>query len=265
MSARPLFANDIRPPRRLKPPGPHLLALEFRAPWEAAASIALWPLLMRAPRGDGHPVMVLPGLGAPDASTLLLRRFLAGRGYKPHAWGQGVNLGPRRGVLEACVQRIRDIRRKSGRKPSLVGWSLGGIYARELAKQLPDDVRLVISLGSPFTGSPRATNAWPFFELVSGQRSDDPAMHAQIRCAPPVPFTSIYSRTDGIVSWRCSIEADGPQAENIGVRASHVGMGAHPAVLLAIADRLAQPEGQWQPFRHDGARRWLFEDPRRAA
>ena len=136
---------------------------------------------------------------------------------------------------------------------SLIGWSLGGIYARELAKMHPTLARCVITLGTPFTGHPKATNAWRLYELLSRSKVGDESVMAQIRKPPPVPTTSIYSRSDGIVSWRCSINAPGPLVENIEVPASHVGMGMNPLALYAIADRLAQPIGAWQPF--DVARR----------
>jgi dienelactone hydrolase len=245
-------------PATIRAPGAHLMALEWRAPFEAMSTLALWPLLMRGPRGDGHSVLVLPGLAAPDLSTGVLRRFLSRRGYRPHRWQQGFNFGPRPGVLEACLERVHSLHRSSGRKVSLIGWSLGGVYARELAKMAPDAVRCAISLGTPFAGPPTATNAWRLYEFVSGQRVGEHALHAGLHEAPPVPTTSIYSRTDGVVAWRCSIQAPARHAENIEVRASHVGMGAHPAVLHAVADRLAQSEGDWRPFRAAGLWRPAF-------
>lgn len=245
-------------PVRVKAPGAHLLALEWRAPFEAMSSVALWPLLLKGPRGDGHSVLVFPGLSAPDASTGLLRHFLRRRGYAAQRWEQGFNFGPRAGVLEACLERVHRLHRESGRKVSLLGWSLGGVYARELAKLAPDAVRCAISLGTPFTGHPKATNAWRLYELVSGGRVGEPRLMAQIRNPPPLPTTSIYSRTDGIVAWRCSINDPGPLVENIEVHASHVGMGMNPLALYAIADRLAQPIGQWKSFDASGARRWFF-------
>jgi dienelactone hydrolase len=242
----------------IRAPGAHLMALEWRAPFEAMGTLALWPLLSRGPRGDGHAVLVIPGLAAPDSSTAMLRRFLLRRGYDAHRWGQGFNFGPRPGVLEACLARVHALHRQSGRRISLVGWSLGGVYARELAKMAPDAVRCAISLGTPFAGPPHATNAWRVYEFVSGQRVGDHALHAGLHEAPPVPTTSIYSRTDGVVAWRCSIQAPARFTENIEVRASHVGMGAHAAVLHAVADRLGQPEGAWQPFRAEGVWRFAY-------
>lgn len=232
----------IAPPSRL------LLLAELRALWETGAGVALWPLLQLAPRGDGHPVLVLPGLAASDVSTAILRRYLKSRGFDAHGWGLGRNLGPRQGIEQGMVNLLKGLVETSGQKVSLVGWSLGGVYARLLATAHPSLVRNVITLGSPFVGSPRSTNAWRIYESVSGQSADDPERMKYVHPTPPVPTTSIYSRSDGIVSWQSSVEKNSPQSENIEVIASHIGMGAHPAVLYALADRLAQPEGEWKPF-----------------
>ena len=244
-------------------PGLLLLAMEWRAFWELGASIAAAPILATAPRGDGHPVLVLPGLAAGDMSTAPLRQFLAMRGYAPHGWGLGANLGPRPGVIERSLERLHELSERYGRKVSLIGWSLGGIYAREFAKQAPDAVRQVITLGAAFAGHPKATNAWRLYEFVAGHKVGAPELHEPLRQPPPVPTTSIWSRTDGVVSWRCSVERCGPNTENIEVCASHLGMGMNPTVLYAIADRLAQPEGQWKPFERDGLRRLVYGDASR--
>lgn len=249
--------------RRRPEPAPGLLlqALEFRVFWEHYASVALWPLWGAAAMGDGHPVLVLPGLAAGDATTALMRRFLRSRGFHAYGWKQGINLGLRDGVMERAQERLRDLYIKHDRPVSIIGWSLGGLYARELAKQAPEQVRLVITLGSPFTGHPRETNAWRIYEFASGHRIDSHDFHGPLRAAPPAPTTSIFSRTDGVVAWRCSVETRRELAENIVVESSHLGLGAHPAALYAIADRLAQPEGQWEPFRRDGWRRLVYADP----
>jgi pimeloyl-ACP methyl ester carboxylesterase len=256
----PLFHPDD-----LKAPGPGLLLLEGRAPWELAAlalSSPWWSHLL--PAGDGHPVIVLPGLGANDFTTAPLRRFLRRRGYAPYPWRLGFNFGPNRdapgSVLDACAELLRGTAEQHGQPVSLIGWSLGGVYARELAKRTPGQVRCVITLGSPFAGHPRATNAWRFFELVSGQSVHDDALIAALKQPPPVPTTSIYSKSDGIVAWQCCLndEAAHAHTENIEVQASHLGMGANPLALYAIADRLAQPRGSWQRFHRSGPRRWFF-------
>lgn len=240
-----------------------LMALEARAPWELGASLAAWPLLRAAPAGDGHPVIVFPGLGAGDFSTVPIRNFLSAQGYETHGWDLGFNLGPREGVLQKSLDRVAEIRRKAKRKVSLVGWSLGGIYAREFAKALPNDVRTVITLGTPFAGDPHATNAWRLFELASGQKIDDHAEIAHMKTAPPVPTTSIFSRTDGVVAWPLSYQEESAKAENIEILASHLGIGLNPAALYAVADRLAQPAGKWKKFDRSGWREWFFRDTTR--
>ena len=239
-------------------PGALLMLLEARAPAEFVSLLAAWPWLRRMPRGDGHAVMVFPGMGASDLTTLPLRRVLQSLGYVTETWGQGINLGPRRGVLERCADDVRRFADRHGKPVSLVGWSLGGIYAREMAKLHPQQTRCVVTLGTPFTGHPKATNAWRLYELLSGDRLGDPKLMAHIRRPPPVPTTSIYSRSDGVVSWRCSLNEPTALAENIEVRSSHLGMGMNPLALYAVADRLAQPPGQWRPFDASGARRWFF-------
>ena len=258
--------NDTNP---LRPPNLFLLAMEFRAPWEMGSLLLSWPLLQRAPEGDGHSVIVFPGLSAGDTTTVPLRQFLTGRGYDVQGWRQGLNLGPREGVLDNAKQQLADTFAATGRKVSLVGWSLGGIYARELAKQMPDKVRCAITLGTPFAGSPRSTNAWRIYQLASGRNVEHEAQNYALAEAPPVPTTSIYTRTDGVVAWQGSIQAPtplNPQTENIEVFASHIGIGMNPSALWAVADRLAQSEGGWQAFRRPslkGAQHLLFPQRKR--
>ena len=246
------------PSADISAPGALLLALEGRAPWEFAASIVAAPWLRKLPMGDGHRVLVLPGLAANDLTTLPMRTFLKDRGYQPSPWEQGLNLGPREGVLDALRARVRELFGLDRRKVSLVGWSLGGVYARELAKEMPEMIRCVVTLGSPFAGPPQATNAWWLFERVSGHPEPDAAMQAALRVAPPLPTTSIYSRTDGIVAWQCSLNPPGPLAENIELHASHIGLGLNPLAMMAIVDRLGQDPSDWQRFDTSGLRRFFF-------
>ena len=263
-------SSKMRPPPRLhadpeRPPSPLLVMLEGRVPLEGLAFLASLPWLRSLPRGDGHAVLVFPGMGTNDLTTIPLRRVLARLGYRTGAWGQGLNFGPRKGVLRRCADSVRALADRHGGPVSLVGWSLGGLYAREVAKELPDLTRCVVTLGTPFAGHPKATNAWRIYQILSGQSVHDPALQARLRTAPPVPTTSIYSRTDGVVSWRCSLNEPGPIAENIEVHGSHLGLGINPLVLYALADRLAQPAGQWKPFDASGVRRWFFPAPVSAA
>jgi pimeloyl-ACP methyl ester carboxylesterase len=247
---------------RMGPPSKLLLALESRALLELAALGPALPWLRTAPRGDGHPVLVLPGLAASDVSTRPLRCYLTDRGYAPHGWGLGRNRGLRPGVYAQMLEGLRHLRTQYGRKVSLIGWSLGGVYARELAKQAPDDVRLVITLGSPFAGNPKASNVWRVYEYASGEKVGARRRNNALEEPPPVPTTCIYTRSDGIVAWQCTVERPSPRAENIEVHASHCGLGHHPAVLYAIADRLSQPEGTWAPFNNArGLNRLIYPEP----
>ena len=255
---------DFESPAGVRPPGLLLRALEARMPYEAWSTMALWPLLQLGPRGDGHAVLILPGLAAHDSSTRMLRNFLIQRGYAAHGWGQGINFGPRPNVIEACVERLRFLHRQSGgRKVSLVGQSLGGVYARVLAGLAEEQVRCVIMLGSPIAGPASASNARRLYRAVSGRHAHHPAYAALLKRAPHVPTTSIFSRSDGVVAWQSSLMDEHPLAENIEVFTSHTGMALAPTVLHAIADRLAQSEGHWQPFQRDGLRQWIYGDPQR--
>ena len=242
----------------IRPPSPWLMLLEGRAPWEYAATIAVMPWLSRLPRGDGHPVIVFPGLGASELSTRTLRGFLGQLGYAVHDWGLGRNR-PRNGLLDACRERVLEVANQHGRKVSLVGWSLGGVYARELAKQLQPQTRCVITLGSPFSGHVRASNAARAYELYSGRPlQHDPVRAERLQRAPAVPTTSIYSKTDGVVAWQCSLNEDAPHTENIEIHASHLGLGVNPLALYAVADRLRQDPQHWQRFDAQKVPRWLF-------
>ena len=231
-----------------------LLALEGRAWAELAALLPSLPLLARTPRGDGHPVLVIPGYLASDRSTGALRAFLRDRGYHAHGWMLNRNLGPDSRVVAGLDARLRELRTRHGRAVSLVGWSLGGIYARELARRRPDDVRQVITLASPFR-DPSATNVARFLgSRRAPHETGDPAGRL---CLPlPVPSTAIVSRSDGIVAWQSCLEDEGPRRENVVVESSHCGMGHHVAALAVIADRLAQPEGTWRPFAQWGMGPW---------
>jgi pimeloyl-ACP methyl ester carboxylesterase len=236
-------------PGPIEPPSRILQWMEVRAAGELAGTLAAWPLLHLAPRGDGHAVLVLPGLAAGDTSTRLLRRFLEDMGYAAYGWGLGRNLGPREGVREAMLDLLDRLHAGSGRTVSLVGWSLGGAYARALAMRRPEAVRNVITLGSPIAGDARATRARRVYEWGTGQRASLHQGPPPLRPVPEdVPATSIFSKSDGVVAWRASLQPEGPLAENVEVFGSHLGLGVHAPVLYAIADRLAQPEGRWRRF-----------------
>jgi pimeloyl-ACP methyl ester carboxylesterase len=243
----------------LGPPPLALFALEqVRAARELAAVRGRRALLRTAPRGDGHPVLVLPGLLAGDFSTAPLRRFLRDLCYDARGWKLGLNRGPSRELRERLDERLAHLARRHGRRVSLLGWSLGGIYARELARARPERVRQVITMGTPFRDI-SATHAVRLVGIRPGGRPLHEAheLRASLREPLPVPTTSIYSRSDGIVHWQSCLEQEGPRRENVEVGCSHTGMGFDPAVLDTVADRLALPEDDWRPYRS--------KDPRRAA
>ena len=248
------FADQGEETGRLRPPGLGLLLAEVRGIFEFNASLMLSPFLMSAPRGDGHPVLTLPGFLASDMSTAPMRRYLPELGYDPHAWRMGRNVGGFARMRAALRGRLAEIHQSTGRKVSIVGWSLGGIYARDLALHAPEMVRYVVTLGSPFANDVRATNATRLYEALSGETvGSDPALLQALAGDLPVPTTSIYSRADGIVNWRTCRLRPSDTSENIEVHlASHVGLGVNPAALWAIADRLAQGEGQFSQFDRSG-------------
>jgi pimeloyl-ACP methyl ester carboxylesterase len=199
------------------------------APELVSFTVAAGPLLAMSPHGDGHAVLVLPGLGANDASTAPLRWFLGRLGYRSHGWGLGTNRGFGRDVTDG-LDRLLAAHQERG-PVSLVGWSLGGVHAIELARRRTDSVRSVVTLGSPLAGR---------------------------RPPPGTPTTSVYSRSDAIVAWRTSRLPTGDLSENVEVHGSHLGLGHNPAVAVVVADRLAQQAATWQPFQPPRwARSWL--------
>jgi pimeloyl-ACP methyl ester carboxylesterase len=238
------LAGDIAPPSAL------LLALEPRGVFGIAQLIAGAPFLARAPRGAPHAVIVLPGLGATDRSTVAIRRYLSFLGYQATGWNRGRNIRPAGADLPAVAAQIRSLREATGTPVSLIGWSRGGIIAREAARLAPDATRMVVTLGSPFA-APGASNVGAVWRRLTGEAFPAQTKEQMRALAEPmpVPSTSIYSRSDGVVAWRACRQAEGPQSENVEVRGSHLGLGFSPAALWVIADRLAQPLGGWAPFR----------------
>ncbi|HUR42114.1 MAG TPA: alpha/beta hydrolase [Verrucomicrobiae bacterium] len=232
----------LREEPQRRPPSRLLLLLEGRAFAEYAQLRLSWRSLQQLPRGDGHPVLVIPGFATTDGSTRPLRRVLKQLGYDVHGWGQGRNYGMRGSIREALRMRI-DTLYGEGRKISLVGWSLGGVYAREIARHDPSRVRRVITLGSPINGHPQSNNVDRIYRWANRGRAQpvDWEGHQRRRVAPAVPCTAIYSKSDGIVDWRCSLEEIAPNTENVEVRGSHCGLGVNPQVVRIIADRLARP------------------------
>lgn len=269
-------AGRIRPSASASPsspsapiPAPKLLytfAEAGRAMLEAWTGVGMGPLL-NLPRGDGHPVLVLPGFMAGDPSTNLLRRKLDRLGYYTHPWTFGRNLGPRGDLLERMVRRTRELADAHGRRITLIGQSLGGIYAREIARLAPERIRQVVTLGSPFgalDGGGTNSGVARLFEVSTGRsraqlRAEE--LFSDLRNPPPVPTTSVFSKTDGIAHWKVCLERDTPTTDNVEIVGSHCGMAFNPVVLWVLADRLAQREGAWRRFDRGGMRSYVFPDP----
>jgi pimeloyl-ACP methyl ester carboxylesterase len=243
-------ATDPRPARR---PPLWLLASEGpRAVAELGMYHAFRPWLARAPRGDGHRVLVLPGMGADDRSTRPMRRFLADLGYDVHGWGLGPNI-PSPDLVDRLRGRARAVVGDAapGASTSLVGWSLGGIYAREIAKAVPDRIRQVITLGSPFRATPdEESNVDVLLRRFAPARQSEREARRRLGDEQPlpVPSTAVFSRFDGVVPWRGCLDVTTGPHESVEVTGSHCGLGHQPAVLWIVADRLAQPAGQWRPL-----------------
>ncbi|HEV8015451.1 MAG TPA: alpha/beta fold hydrolase [Stellaceae bacterium] len=231
-----------------KLPALHLTLLGAAAHLVPIRPGAVAAALRQAPRGDGHPVIVVPSFLRGDGHTQPLRRFLAGCGYAVEGWGLGANLGPTAAALVGLEALLAAAHRRHGRKVTLIGHSLGGVIARELAKQQPARVRQLVVLASPIH-QPTASPLEPVYKLLARWHSVDAAGSIERLNAPPdVPVTALYTRADGIVAWESCRESDGAQRESIEVRGPHGTMVRNLAAWRIIADRLAQPEGDWRPY-----------------
>lgn len=242
--------SDIKPPKL----SDTFLELT-RTTIEFVALQALWkPLLDAAPKGDGSPVMVLPGLGGDDMTTKPLRKFLREIGYYTHGWRNGRNIGPNEKTIEHLRDRLHELHKQHGKKITLIGHSLGGVFAREMAREYPDMVERVITLGSPFGAGahPDSTvrGIRTIMEVLHPKSAlmDAEAMHDVLLTPPPVPTTSLYTRNDGIVNWKTCINPEADDTENVEIIASHCGLVMNPVSLLVIADRLVQDSDNWEPF-----------------
>ena len=216
----------------------------LRAAWEFASQKIRKPA--RSKRGDGHPVIFFPGLGTDGRSVATLREHCRALGYDALDWGQGFNTGPTGDVdewLRSLKAQIAGLLTEQSQKATLIGWSLGGIYARELAKLMAPRIRHVITIGTPFNAKADHSNIGWLYRLLSGTSPDiDSALSERLVTPPPVRTTAIYSRSDGVVAWQtCRHGRRLPLVRDIEVDSSHIGMGWNREVLAVVADRLAQP------------------------
>jgi pimeloyl-ACP methyl ester carboxylesterase len=252
----------------VRAPGLEWFGLEpARATVELYALAVSWPILGLVPAGDGHPVLVLPGFAVSDVATELHRCILQHLGYRVHGWRLGLNVGPTRPIFNGMQERLLELQARYGTRVSVVGQSLGGVYARYLARRHPDAVRQVITLGSPYRLRPGDRSSLSSLQErgASGLATPTylPDSYRAEEDRPPltVPATSIYTRTDGVVRWPLCIDGPGPRRENIEISGSHSGLIHHPAAVLAVADRLAQPADRWTPFAPPSLAAHLFPAP----
>ncbi|MGF1550807.1 MAG: esterase/lipase family protein [Sphingomonadaceae bacterium] len=212
-----------------------------------AGEVLLWPLThislppsRTGQEGEGRPVLVIPGFLASDASTNLFRRSLEAAGYRAHGWNMGRNMGARPETLVKLKARVDRIARRAGRPVILIGWSLGGLFARELAKLVPDRIDRVITLGSPFSGDRRANNVWRLYEWLNDHRVDDPPLDVDPGEKPPVPTIAFWSQKDGIVAPGCARGEPGQCDRAVELDCTHMGFVAEAEALNAVLDAMIE-------------------------
>lgn len=246
----PTHSLPMRPSLSLLGSEPIRAAIEFVSYQFKAES--------EAAQGDGHAVVLFPGLGSNGTPLIPLRNHCRALGYQAVDWGRGFNRGPSGNVdawLAELSDHVDDLIGDDHRSFSLIGWSLGGLYARELGKRLSSRVRQVITIGTPFNGAAHHTHAGWLYSLLNGSAvKPEGELLSRLRTPPPVPTTSIYSRSDGVVAWQSCVHATpARRVEDIEVSGSHIGMGWNSAVLAVVADRLRQAPGKWRPYVESSA------------
>jgi len=227
----------------IQAPSPMGLLAEARGLLELPNLLIRLPNLARQTRGRGQRVLVLPGYGAGDASTAVLRAYVRFLGYRPQGWGLGRNNGEVPDLLPRVAERLEALAREEGRAIGLIGWSLGGYLAREAARERPRAAHQVITLGSPVVGGPKYTAVAGAYR---NRGIDLDAIEAEVaaRNRQPLetPVTAVYSRSDGVVAWQACIDRHSTNVEHVEVETTHLGLGISPDVLQIIAERLARQE-----------------------
>ncbi len=227
----------------ITPPGPVLRMLEGRAGAEAGQLMLAMPLIrLQAKRGKGEPVLVLPGFMADDNSTFILRQFLNSIGYKSYPWGLGVNRRKMLDFLPPIAEQVSQLSAKHQQKVSLVGWSRGGILAREVARDHPALVDRVITIGSPVKGGTKVSSIGTMVQRETGLTSKEMSQLLRLRQLTPieVPIRAIDSKLDGIVSWKACIDEVSKNVKHFEIRGSHIGMGTNADVYRLLPKLLAE-------------------------
>ncbi|MCB1704973.1 MAG: hypothetical protein KDI17_08920 [Halioglobus sp.] len=267
------FVTDLRPPKLR-----HSVMELGRVVLEMGSSALLGPLFKALPRGDGHTIMTIPGFMGADGSTAQLRKFLNNRGYRAIPWGLGRNasqvrsrhlddfLAHRAATEDAIAARVQAEFQASGRKLTLVGWSLGGLYAVALAHRFPQWIRQVMTLGTPY-GDPRGTALYSVMGSLYDNEVDEDALrrwvdHTYAGGALSVPVLALYSESDGIVgSGIARCQGDPQYVTNMAVLASHVGFPFNPLVFALLANYLVEPHERWALCRSERLRTLVKVEP----
>ena len=185
-----------------------------------------------------QPVMLLPGFAAHPLRMARMERALAAAGHRVYPWGLGFNLGPTEANFAFMMRRVAALARTHGQRVALVGWSLGGLYARELARRQPQHVAKVITMGSPFSGDIHANHAWRAYELITGYEAEHPPIACDFATKPPVPTIALWSPRDGIVSPRAACGRRGERDRAVALRCTHLGFGGAPEVIAEVLRQL---------------------------
>ncbi|MDE2303029.1 MAG: alpha/beta hydrolase [Sphingomonadales bacterium] len=219
-------------PEGVRAPRLPLLLAELRGLAPRRAQPAARPA--RCPQ----PVMLLPGFGSHPARMRAMLLSLDAAGHRMHEWGLGFNFGPTPENFAFLLKRLTNLARAEGEPVALVGWSLGGLFARELAKRRPEAVRKVITMGTPFSGDRRANNAWRAYQAITGHAVDEPPIAGDFAVKPPVPTIALWSPRDGIVSPRSAAGWPGERDRAVALRCHHLGFAGDPAVIAAVLEQL---------------------------
>jgi len=233
----------------------------FRAMLDYRKSVDFLKSFKSYNKGDGHPVLVIPGFMGSNTSTRRLRKFIKKLGYLPYDWGLGRNYADIEDV-DTLLNRIDEIYHKH---QALIGWSLGGVYARELSKQRPNFIRQVITLGSPFAGITEPNNAVWLYEMLKGKsvKSLDLVWLESLPKPAPVPTTAVYSKEDGVVSWKVCLEKKEDEFhQNVEIKGSHTGLVNNASSWYLIADRLKYRQDNWKHFEYNGELKEFVDFPR---
>ena len=252
------MATEVTRPSILK------TVFEWRAAFEGVALLGAYSILRKAPKGNGEPVLVIPGFTTSDNGTHFLRNYLTQQGYEVFGWELGVNNGLNTPQYKKLVKRLRSINKQAGKPVRVIGWNVGGLYARALANDQAKLVSMVITLGAPFALPSMFGVSESLSRLYSfyNDPADNDALYGYSDVwerTPNMPSTSIYSEGDGVINWQFCIDDEGVNTENIRVMGSHLGLTVNPMVYFILAERLSQDESRWRSFQDSKRKNAIYK------